>query len=396
MQPADVPIRKLEKYYSNYKQEHQQRKIETFFYEHKNEEWFLEKYCPLLKAQLAVKFTQQTRDSFKAFCNDLGNGQFKNLSLEISEQLVDRFSQQNGTRLNFHGQVDLPEKLHITESPFHGFDPNSLTLFIKAVPKNISRQSLLDIFEKLEGFVSLSLSDPLRSHDFVRYGWAAFRTESACVEGFLRAQSFLQEELSLCLMRSKTAKRFFKVVPEFSMTDLKDYLVLSAELIRLLDFVHGIDSNPLLPSKAMQKDWHSCSDSTEMLRCIDMQLLLTTVTITPLQQLDLQISYLRKVHYFCFFSVTQFNDERKLSAKSGCAFLRSKLDFDKFYSGYLTDVKIKQKYVTESHFQDVFKRENLLSMVSQNIKRQTILNDWAFKIKVLLAKYMSTLTESIL
>ena len=105
---------------------------------------------------------------------DLQDNHYQDIDLSISSDLISLFKKQNGTSLNFHGHVDLPENLNITTAPLFGFDPNSLTLFIKAVPKNVSRKSLLGIFDKLPGFASLSLSDPLRSHDFVRYGYEVF------------------------------------------------------------------------------------------------------------------------------------------------------------------------------------------------------------------------------
>lgn len=43
-----------------------------------------------------------------------------------------------------------------------------MTLFIKSVPKNISRWEIKENLSKVPGFVSLSLSEPLKTHDFLR------------------------------------------------------------------------------------------------------------------------------------------------------------------------------------------------------------------------------------
>lgn len=369
--------------------------MEVFFYDHKNEEWFQEKYSPLFKSNLAKHFTSQTQNSFKAFSLQLEKGNFDQLDLTISADLIKSFAHQNGTHLNFHGNVDLPEDLVITSGPYHGFDPNSLTLFIKAVPKNISREGLLRIFSKLEGFASLSLSDPLRSHDFVRYGWAAFINESLCAQGFLLAQPVLQSDLDLSLMRSKTAKRFFRVMPEFSIVHLVENLILSAELIRVLDFTHGIFTNPLIPSSCVLDNWQSLNDVPDMLRCVDIAKLLRLSKRSPTQQFDLQISYLRKVHYFCYFTVTQFNDERKLSAKSGCAFLRAPLQLSKTQQGNIKVGPETEAFIEESAFDKVMIKKQLINLTHQGIKKQTILTDWNFKTKVLLAKHILKTAQSI-
>ena len=67
--------------------------------------------------------------------------------------------------------------------PYFGFDPNFMTLFIKSVAKNISRWEIKQVYyyikvlEKLPGFKSLSLSEPLRSNEYLRFGWILFDSE---------------------------------------------------------------------------------------------------------------------------------------------------------------------------------------------------------------------------
>ena len=42
-------------------------------------------------------------------------------------------------------------------------------------------------------------------------------------------------------------------------------------------------------------------------------------------QLDLQLSYLRRVHALCFYSAEEYDDERVLASKCGPVYLRSRL-----------------------------------------------------------------------
>lgn len=78
----------------------------------------------------------------------------------------------------------------ITKGPFFGFDSNSMTLYLKQIPKNVSRLELLDLVKESRGFVSLSLSDPLRTQDFERYAWVSYDSEENCKN----AKEFLENK----------------------------------------------------------------------------------------------------------------------------------------------------------------------------------------------------------
>ena len=74
-----------------------------------------------------------------------------------------------GPRNRFHKEIILEDNVDIFGEPYFGFDPNCMTLFIKSVPKHISRWDIKDNLTKVPGFCSLSLSEPLKTHDFLRY-----------------------------------------------------------------------------------------------------------------------------------------------------------------------------------------------------------------------------------
>jgi len=44
------------------------------------------------------------------------------------------------------------------------------------------------VLEKLPGFLSLSLSEPLRSNDFIRFGWILFDSEDNCQKAVIYLQ----------------------------------------------------------------------------------------------------------------------------------------------------------------------------------------------------------------
>lgn len=184
--------------------------------------------------------------------------------------------------------------IDITKAPYFGFDPNSVTLYLKAIPVSISRQEVLNEVRHTPGFVSLSLSEPLKSQDFVRYAWVSYDTEENCSKSRLLLENTTINNFHLAPIKSQSAKKLVRITPSLSEGREKIDLELSRKLIVLLDEEKGITDNELL---YMNND--------------------------PIVQLDLQIMYLRKVHALCYYSADEYDDERMLAAKCGPVYLRS-------------------------------------------------------------------------
>lgn len=93
-----------------------------------------------------------------------------NKELNLSEKMEENGEEnvQGGIKNNFHKEISLDDTCDIMGEPYFGFDPNCMTLFIKSVPKNISRWDIKENLIKVPGFISLSLSEPLKTHDFLR------------------------------------------------------------------------------------------------------------------------------------------------------------------------------------------------------------------------------------
>ena len=106
-----------------------------------------------------------------------------------------------------------PEK--ISEAPYFGFDPNSMTLFLKTIPVNISRWDILNVVKTTPGFVSLSMSEPLRSQGFCRFAWVLYDSEEKCNE-------------SLSLLTNKPVNLEFKLTPVLSQSSSKKEVRLQA------------------------------------------------------------------------------------------------------------------------------------------------------------------------
>jgi hypothetical protein len=61
--------------------------------------------------------------------------------------------------------------IDITKEPYFGFDQDFCTLFIKAVPRPISRYDIRSVVEKLDGYKYLTMSDPVKKMNLTRYCW---------------------------------------------------------------------------------------------------------------------------------------------------------------------------------------------------------------------------------
>ncbi len=55
-----------------------------------------------------------------------------------------------------------------------------MTLYLRTIPVNVSRWELLTEIKTTPGFVSLSLSEPLKNQNFVRYGWITYDSQENC------------------------------------------------------------------------------------------------------------------------------------------------------------------------------------------------------------------------
>jgi hypothetical protein len=72
------------------------------------------------------------------------------------------------------------ESDEVAGAPLYGFDANSMTLYLKSVPINISRGDLLEIVRQTPGFISFSMSEPLKNQDFERLAWVTYNSEDTC------------------------------------------------------------------------------------------------------------------------------------------------------------------------------------------------------------------------
>ena len=143
-------------------------------------------------------------------------------------------------------EVHLNSSIDITSSPFFGFDPDQRTLFIRALSKNISRYDIQELVEKMEGYRSLAMSDPLRKNDFTRNCWVEFDSEENTNKAAdsLTGASIKEEKVKLSKAYTKVKR--VKILRNYPTTRLEKDLQTAIKLASRLDANCGIENNELL------------------------------------------------------------------------------------------------------------------------------------------------------
>jgi hypothetical protein len=332
LQHSPLPMEDASKFYEDYKNEYERKHLEIFFNEHKTDLWFTEKYDPNIAERWQEERKHSAKVSHKLFIETARSGGFN--GLRLTDQHVE----------------------NISGPPYFGFDPNALTLFLKTIPVHVSRWDLITAVKSSPGFVSLSMSEPLKSQDFCRFAWVLYDSEDHCNESLaLLTGKVVTSDFRLIPVRSQSAT---KKEPRTQLPHSAENIALdwrqSARLIRVLDLEKGITENSLMVSE---------DQFTEM---------------TSLQkefQVDLQLLYMRRVHSYCFYCLEEYDDERMLSAKCGPSHIRSRLDPEAPREGSFDErleLRLQSKVQVKGYDQGV-------SAKQQDIELQRMLADFESK-----------------
>lgn len=213
----------IQKHYNDYKQKLERETSRLFFIENKNETWFKDKYG--LERKMALNSQQKTQCQLQSnyFEECLKAGKFNNLNLTLKadKEIEANFTENkelesfnkikilekhfnynsNTTKHNFKIELNKEEikgakdfllkalkennnasastsdSIELSQGPFFSFDPDSNTVYLNAIPKSISKVDLFEAVKASPGFLGLSVSEPISSNNFNRYGWISFDSE---------------------------------------------------------------------------------------------------------------------------------------------------------------------------------------------------------------------------
>lgn len=302
LQPDDTPESVIKNAYNDYKTKYENKKFSSFYVEHHSDEWFKERYDPdvyysmldLHKNQ-SIKLSKLFEENMKEYENvNLlydRNIVFKNVAFyEYTYDSVNPIETENK-----EGEVNANSPVEdISKLPYFGFEPDKATLFIHQLPRYISKNSINDIAMKVGGFVSISLSEPIKNQNYNRYCWLTFDTEDNCSKAYELLHNFqVCNDYKCNPVKSKsTTFKNIRVTPFLYKERIDEDYEMTTKIIEILN--NQCEITPLVFDQNLSKE----------------------------TLLDMNILYLRKVHGFCYYCFEIFEDERNLSTKCDNAHLR--------------------------------------------------------------------------
>ncbi|KAK4454624.1 serrate RNA effector molecule [Podospora aff. communis PSN243] len=172
---------KIQVAYDAYKEDLQAKMAQTFVKQHKDEQWFKERYVPDIRDGFRKQLNEFRRGNYTQWEQDLESGTFDEFSLEgipKSESngqggVVEKEEGEATAANEVLGVGDLVPASSTEIRDENLFQP---TLLIKTIAPSVSRQNLEafckeHLGEDQGGFKWLSLSDPNPSKRYHRIGW---------------------------------------------------------------------------------------------------------------------------------------------------------------------------------------------------------------------------------
>lgn len=172
---------KIQVAYDAYKEELQAKMAKTFVSQHKDEQWFRERYVPEVRDPIRAQLNEFRRGQYTQWEGDLESGTFDEFTLEgipKSESngaggIIEKEEGEATAANEVLGVGDLVPASNADIRDENLFQP---TLLIKTIAPSVSRQNLEafckeHLGEEEGGFKWLSLSDPNPSKRYHRIGW---------------------------------------------------------------------------------------------------------------------------------------------------------------------------------------------------------------------------------
>ena len=106
-----------------------------------------------------------------------------------------------------------------------------MTLYLKQVPVNVSRWELYDIVRETNGFVSLSMSEPLKGQDFDRYAWISYDSEENCQKAKERLEQARIQDFKLNPIHNRAIRKNIMITPELADDTVERDIDLCKRLI---------------------------------------------------------------------------------------------------------------------------------------------------------------------
>lgn len=172
---------KIQVAYDSYKEELQAKMAKTFVSQHKDEQWFRERYVPDVRDPIRSQLNEFRRGQYTQWEQDLESGTFDEFTLEgipksESNGAGGVIEKEEGEATASNEVLGVGDLVPATNADIRDENLFQPTLLIKTIAPSVSRQNLEafckeHLGEEEGGFKWLSLSDPNPSKRYHRIGW---------------------------------------------------------------------------------------------------------------------------------------------------------------------------------------------------------------------------------
>ena len=127
--------------------------------------------------------------------------------------------------------------------PYYGIDSDKNNLFLNQIPTGVVRNDIYNLVSNLDGFIGMSLSEPIKCQNNIRYCWIKFENEenlSNAIENLsdkiLNITNSKEDVYKLNPIISKSiGLRKLNITPPLFEERILEDLSLSKNLIDILD-----------------------------------------------------------------------------------------------------------------------------------------------------------------
>ena len=238
--------------YTEYKLEFRRQHLNEFFSNHKESEWFREKYHPLERNKKKEEIQKRVKKRLEVYQELDKSGLLElNLNSENENKLVKLL---NTVVIKLEGGNE--KDLKVLEDDFVEDDKvqelhKTSSVFLKSLQPKITHTELEAVCKRYPGYMRLSISDPDPTKKWSRKGWVTFERKSKIKEICFTLNNVRIRGKELDPVVNKDLSKKIRVVP-YKLGDQKiarNDIRVAAKMITNLDMKHELwiaSSNPLL------------------------------------------------------------------------------------------------------------------------------------------------------
>ncbi|KAJ3108590.1 hypothetical protein HDU96_007479 [Phlyctochytrium bullatum] len=331
--------------YQTYRDKYQVKILSAFVDEHKGSEWFREKYHPIESLPLKEEIASRKKTFYPKFIEELNLGKLDEITFDEivtssepadeakeTKPAVDAMETTEGGEeaKKEEGAAPTPSGATQTPTACPAISPLNLNaLFVKSIPVNVKRHQILEMCKKVEGFLYLVVSDPRPDKKYSRLGWLVFDEKTNLEKAMDELNNKKSDDFTMSLAMHNNVGIRTKTLPaEFNSPErLERDLENAKRLVKALDQETGINNidggavpaiesrlEEMVFSKAeyqeakdeerMDEDEHGLATAgiDKLAEGPSAASVKKNLTAQTKLLLDVFIEYLRRVHWYDFYS----------------------------------------------------------------------------------------------